>query len=78
MPENPFYKKVADIEKNCVLHNVTLGKIEIDIALIKQCLLGNPHKNDGIVDKVNKHDMYFYVAYGFIVLLGVLMAQVKF
>ena len=46
------------------------AKQNTDIALIKQCLLGNPNKNDGVVDKVNKHDVYFYITYGCIIVLG--------
>ena len=53
-----------------------LNEMKTDIAVIKNCLLGNPGKNDGVVDKVNKHDMYFYICYGMIVLLGFAIANV--
>ena len=41
-----------------------IAVIKTDIALIKQSLLGNEGRNDGLVDKVNKHDVYFYMIAG--------------
>jgi hypothetical protein len=57
----------------CKEHNdltAVLNKIQTDIAVIKNTLLGNEGKNDGIVDKVNRHDIYFYISYGCIIVLG--------
>ena len=53
-------------------HNLTevLNKIQTDVAVIKNTLLGNEGKNDGIIDKVNRHDTYFYISYGCIIDLG--------
>jgi len=53
------------------------AKQNTDIALIKQSLLGNPDKNDGLVDKVNKHDTFFYIVYGMIILVSFAIANVS-
>jgi hypothetical protein len=52
-----------------------ITEIKTDIALIKQCLMGNSGKKDGVVDKVNKHDMWFYIVYGMITVIGFLLAH---
>lgn len=50
--------------------------MKTDIALIRQSLLGNDGKNDGMVDKVNKHDRYFYIVYGMFILVGFAIANI--
>lgn len=54
-----------------------ISEMRTDIALIKQCLLGNPDKNDGVVDKVNRHDMWFYIAYGMLFVIGFTLGHIE-
>ena len=50
--------------------------MKTDIALIKQRLLGDNDKKNGMIDKVEKHEKYFYITYGILIFLGYAVATV--
>jgi len=52
----------------------SITEIKTDIALIKQSLLGNDGRKDGMVDKVNAHDRYFVMIAGGGSLIGLAIA----
>lgn len=53
-----------DIEKTII----QMGK---DVAVIKSILIGNGR--EGILKKVERHDKYFYVSYGCIIIMSLIL-----
>ena len=77
-------REVEDkLEKYMQQINIKLSSIAtqqkgmmVSFAKINTCLFGNEGCADGVVHKVNKHDMWFYIVYGMLILCGFAIANV--
>ena len=54
-----------------------INQIKTDIALIKQRLLGDNGKRNGMIDKVDSHEKYFQMLAGGSAFVGFVFAAIK-